>query len=68
MILDIITLVLAQIFAAIFKQTEKYEELVNPSRPNPGREEKINLNCYFPTSLWCLKRFHEGPEALHKTF
>ena len=25
---------------------------------------KINLNFYFRTSLWCLKRFYEG---LHKT-
>ena len=23
-------------------------------------EIKINLNFYFHTSLWCLKRFHEG--------
>ena len=29
----------------------------NPSRPNPGRREKINLKFYFHTSLWCLKRF-----------
>ena len=39
--------------------------ILNPSRPNPGRREKINLNFYFHTSLWCLKRFYEG---LHKTF
>ena len=24
----------------------------------PGEEEKINLNLYFHTSLWYLKRFH----------
>ena len=36
---------------------------INPSRLNPGRREKINLNFYFHTSLWCLKRFYEGPEA-----
>ena len=24
---------------------------------------KINLNFYFPTSLWCLKRFYEGIKA-----
>ena len=29
---------------------------------------KINLNFYFHTSLWCLKRFHEGLEDFHKTF
>ena len=28
----------------------------NPSRPNPGRREKIKLNFYFHTSLWCLKK------------
>ena len=33
---------------------------VNPSRLDPGRREKINLNFYFHTSLWCLKRFYEG--------
>ena len=29
---------------------------VNPSRPNPGRTEKIKLNFYFLTFLWCLKK------------
>ena len=33
---------------------------VNPSHPDPGRREKINLNFYFHTSLWCIKRFYEG--------
>ena len=28
-------------------------------------EINIELNFYFRTSLWCLKRFYEG---LHKTF
>ena len=32
----------------------------NLSRPNPGRREKIKLNFYFHTSLWCLNRFYEG--------
>ena len=41
----------------------------NPYRPNPGRREKIKLNVKItPTSLWCLKRFYEGIEDLHKTF
>ena len=31
-------------------------------------EIKIELNFYFHTSLWCLKRFYEGLEGLHKTF
>ena len=30
---------------------------INPSRPNPGRREKIKLNFYFYTSLWALKIF-----------
>ena len=40
---------------------------VNASRPNPGRREKINLNFYFHTSLWCLKRFYEGLKGLKGT-
>ena len=35
-------------------------QLIKPSRPDPGQREKINLNFYFNTSLWCLKRFYEG--------
>ena len=31
----------------------------NPSRPNPERREKIKLNFYFYTSLWCLKSFYK---------
>ena len=41
---------------------------VNPFRPDPGRREKINLNFYFHTSLWGLKRFYEGLKSPHKTF
>ena len=40
----------------------------NPPRPNPGRREKLKLNFYFHTSLWCLKRFYEGLKCLHETF
>ena len=29
----------------------------NPSRPNPGRREKIKLIFYFHTFLWRLTRF-----------
>ena len=36
------------------------EKNINPSRPDHGRREKINLNFYFHTSLWCLKRFYES--------
>ena len=42
--------------------------VINPSRPDPGRREKINLNFYFHTSLWCLKTFYEGLKGLDKTF
>ena len=45
-----------------------WEKIINPSRPDPGRREKINLNYYFHTSLWCFKRFYEGLKGLHKTF
>ena len=38
------------------------------NRPNPGQSEKIKLNFYFHTSLWCLKRFYEDLKGLHKTF
>ena len=41
---------------------------LEPSRPNPGRREKIKLNFYFHISLWCLKRFYKGLKGLHKTF
>ena len=34
-------------------------------RLDPGRRKKINLNFYFHTSLWCLKRFYEGLKGLH---
>ena len=27
--------------------------------PIPGESKKL-INFYFPTSLWCLKRFYEG--------
>ena len=39
-----------------------------PTRPNPGRREKIKLNFYFHTFSRCLKRFYEGLKVLHKPF
>ena len=52
----------------IFGKTEKgivtYEILSFLMRPS----EKINLNFYFHTSLWCLKKFYEGLKGLLKTF
>ena len=35
-------------------------QLINPSHANPGGREKIKLNFYFHTFLWCFKRFYEG--------
>ena len=33
----------------------KEDDQFNPSSVNHGRREKIKLNFYFQTSLWCLK-------------
>ena len=38
----------------------------NRSSPDPRRREKISLNLYFQTSLWCLKRFYEGLKGLKR--
>ena len=38
---------------------------VNKFRPGPGQRQKINLNFYFHTSLWCFNRFHEGLKDLY---
>ena len=40
-------------------------EQINPSRPNPWRREKINVNFYFHTFLWYLKRFYKDLKGLH---
>ena len=40
------------------------ETNLNPSRHNLGQREKNNLNLYFHTSFWYLKRFHEGLKGL----
>ena len=50
------------------KQTSQKSWAFNPFRPAPGQREKVNLNFYFYTSSWCLKRFYEGLKGLHKTF
>ena len=41
-----------------------YIDFLNPSRPDPGRREKINLNIFFYISLWSLKRFCDGLKGL----
>ena len=38
------------------------------SVPIPDEEKKNELNFYFHTSLWYLKRFYEGLKSLDKTF
>ena len=42
--------------------------LTSPPVPIPDVERKINLNSYFHTSLWCLKRFYETFKAFIKPF
>ena len=41
---------------------------INPSRPDPGQREKNNLNFYFHSFLWCLKRFLKVFKAFIKPF
>ena len=41
-------------------------EFFNPSRPDPGRREKIDLNFYFHTSLWYLQRFYGASKGFMK--
>ena len=45
-------------YVEIFLEVFLY--LLDPSRPDPGRREKISVKFYFHTSLWCLKRFYES--------
>ena len=45
--------------------------VLKPSRSVHFRklyELKINLSFYIHTHLWCLKKFYEVLEGLHKTF
>ena len=34
--------------------------VINPSRPDPRRREKVHVHFYSHISLWCLKKFYEG--------
>ena len=43
---------------------QKEKVNLNLSHPDTERREKINLNFYFRTSLWGLKRFCEGLKGL----
>ena len=38
------------------QDTNQLTGFFNPSHPNPGKREKINLNFYFHTSSKCLKK------------
>ena len=38
------------------QQGNSWKLILNPSHPDPGRKEKINLNFYFYTSLGCFKK------------
>ena len=49
------------------KITFSAEFKLNPSRRNPRQSAKTNLNFYFLTSLWNLKRFYEGLSEMHGT-
>ena len=40
----------------------------SPCISDSSIEVKINLNFYFHTSLWSLKRFYEGLKGFHKSF
>ena len=40
----------------------------NPSRPDPGQREKIDLNFYFHTSLYASKGFMKALKAFIKPF
>ena len=46
----------------------KYLYDINPSRPDPGRIEKINLKFCFQVSFWWLKRFYQGFEDTTKKY
>ena len=44
----------------IYGSSPNFASNINSLRPNPGRREKISLNFYFHTSLWCSKKFYES--------
>ena len=43
-------------------------QLINPSRPNLGRKEKIKLKFYFHTSFWSSKGFMKALKTFIKPF
>ena len=56
------------VLTKFYSRFNEFVKIIKPFRPNPGQREKIKLNFYFNTSLWCLQRFYEGLTGLHKTF
>ena len=57
----------------IYLKTGFTDRLIKLTLPTPCIFEScikitINLNFYFHTSLWCLKRFYAGLKGLHNTF
>ena len=48
--------------------SSNFEKELNPSRPDRGRKEKINLNFYFQTSCGASKGFYEGLKVFIKPF
>ena len=53
-------------WTGVYKKGTRHQR-VNPSRPDPRQAEKINLNFYLHTSLWCLKKFYEGLKGIYST-
>ena len=54
-------------FSLTSKLNFHFYNIFNLSRRNSGGTEKVNLNFYFHSSLWCFKRFNEGLAGENKT-
>ena len=48
--------------ACVFHKSSRC--VLNPSLPDSGQREKIDLNFYLQTSLWCLKIFYVGLKGI----
>ena len=68
--LDIHTVIVIQEFKIVTATDQPFLgiPLLNRSRPNPGKEKKINLSFYFHTSLWCLCGFMKVLNAFMRPF
>ena len=65
-IAKLIKLVLSVPFLYSLSKKSFFKSYLNPSRPDPGQGEIINLNFYFHTSLWCLKKLFQGLKGTTK--